>query len=58
MQIALIKDFLVDPFIDPETMLIIFENGKVQIKDVDQIVAISDSENIENGNGTTKQGKN
>ena len=33
MQIALIKDFLVDPFIDPESMIIIYENGKVIIKD-------------------------
>ena len=37
MQMALIKDFLVDPFIDPESMIIIYENGKVVIKDQESI---------------------
>lgn len=59
MQIALIKDFLVDPFVDPETILVIFENGKVNIKDLDQIISEASIENFENGtNRTTKKGKN
>lgn len=45
MQIALVKDFLVDPFLDPETMLIVYEDGQVEIKNNSDSTSAAEEEN-------------